>query len=516
MDALVRLLAAGILPALDYRVLMEGYTFLRTIEHHLQMMHYQQTHSLPSDAEELARLALRLGFRGPQAGAHLLARYQEHSAAIRATYRRHLELNPMSTPITSSSAKSVADGYRHLARMDPSYATTFSDQEIERHAALAARLGRDYLAEVEATPLPDGGWRVTIVAYDYLGELSLICGLLFVYGFNILGGDIFTYELLPSAFAEADETPWPARSRRRPPTSLAQTDTRRKIVDVFTVGTDRRELPDDLWDRYAADLAALLKRLDADEPREAQGDLALRVANTLHAPSGSTTTLYPVDIEIDNDVSERYTVLRIDAPDTIGFLYEFTNALALNSIYIARMTVESVGTRVHDTLHVTNAQGQKITAPAKQRELRAAAVLVKHFTRLLPHSPNPETALIHFREFISNLFLRPNWPDDLTSLERPEVLNALARLLGVSDFLWDDFLRMQHDNLFHVVRDVDRLAMVKAKEQLADDLEAEMRTAPDVVARRAALNAFKDREMFRMDMRYIWGRSRASGSSRGS
>ena len=31
----------------EERVLTEGYLFLRTIEHHLQMMDYRQTHSFP-------------------------------------------------------------------------------------------------------------------------------------------------------------------------------------------------------------------------------------------------------------------------------------------------------------------------------------------------------------------------------------------------------------------------------------------------------------------------------------
>ncbi|MEJ2118428.1 MAG: hypothetical protein P8Y36_11280, partial [Alphaproteobacteria bacterium] len=38
-----------------------------------------------------------------------------------------------------------------------------------------------------------------------------------------------------------------------------------------------------------------------------------------------------------------------------------------------------------------------VISPEKQRELRAATVLIKHFTHLLPQSPNPESALLHFR-----------------------------------------------------------------------------------------------------------------------
>jgi glutamate-ammonia-ligase adenylyltransferase len=167
---------------------------------------------------------------------------------------------------------------------------------------------------------------------------------------------------------------------------------------------------------------------------------------------------------------------------------------------------------VHDVLYVTDADGMKITAPEKQRELRAAIVLIKHFTHLLPTSPNPESALLHFREFLEQLFQRPNWTDEIASIERPDVLGALTRLLGVSDFLWDDFLRMQYANLFPVVRDMDALATAKPRQQLDAELNLALESLNvgglEYPHWRAALNAFKDRELFRIDMRHILGLTR--------
>ncbi|MEW5961388.1 MAG: ACT domain-containing protein, partial [Chloroflexota bacterium] len=304
----------------------------------------------------------------------------------------------------------------------------------------------------------------------------------------------------------------PRSSRRRRPSAAGPAgDIRQKIVDVFTVVPVRGEISGQLWANYAADLADLFRRLDAGQQHEAQGELAKRVAVALREMTGEASTLYPVEIDIDNDASDRHTVLRIDAPDTVGFLYEFTNALALNGINIRRMTVDTVGSRVHDTLYVIDNRGQKITAVEKQRELRVATVLIKEFTHLLPRSPNPESALLHFRQFLGQLFTRADWPDELTSLERPEVLQTLARLLGVSDFLWTDFLRMQHANLFPVVRDVAGLARAKSKEQLQVELAARLQAAMDNEARRTAINDFKDREMFRIDMRQIEGHITAFG-----
>ncbi len=174
--------------------------------------------------------------------------------------------------------------------------------------------------------------------------------------------------------------------------------------------------------------------------------------------------------------------------------------------------IDTVGSRVQDVVFVTDRNNRKIVDAEKQRELRTATVLIKHFTHLLPFSPNPEAALVHFREFMDQLFRRVNWPDELVSVQRPEVLQALAKVLGVSDFLWDDFLRMQYPNLFPVVTDVDALETAKSKAQLQDELARELgkvHAGPQTPNENApwidVLNAWRDREMFRIDMRHILG-----------
>ena len=97
-------------------------------------------------------------------------------------------------------------------------------------------------------------------------------------------------------------------------------------------------------------------------------------------------------------------------------------------------------------------------------------------------------------------------------MQKPEVLQALAHVLGVSDFLWDDFLRMQYTNLFPVVTDVDALETAKTREQLQDELAedlAQVHSGPQAPSENAPwielLTAWRDREMFRIDMRHILG-----------
>ncbi len=519
LDLLARLADHGLITADERRILTEGYLFLRTVEHYLQILDYRQTHILPTNPADLRYLAQRLGYTGDEAAHRFVTRYQQHSAAVRAIYQRYLAapasasggsamtttVGQPSHSVNQAAAELVETQFRqHLARMSPSYAEAFSEAEIRRHADLAARLSDSNPVEVRAEAIGESLWRVTIVAFDYLGELSAICGLLFADGFNIIDGQVFTYDVDAGAGA--------ASTSDRAAGATMTGCGRRKIVDVFTVDSTQAEaragkgvLGRELWLSYAGNLAALLRLLQGRQQREAQAELAKRVAAAMRSAPMASPTLHPVEITVDNEASDHYTILRISALDTPGFLYEFTNALALNGIYIAQVSVNSIGNRVHDILYVTDAQGRKITDPTRQRELRAATVLVKHFTHLLPHSPNPGAALLHFHEYLGELFRRPSWPDELASLERPEVLAALARLLGVSEFLWDDFLRMQYANLFPVVEDVAGLAAPKPKPALEAELAAELAAAADPQERRRRLNAFKDREMFRIDMRHIMG-----------
>jgi glutamate-ammonia-ligase adenylyltransferase len=512
LDALVRLADCGFLHADEYRLLTDGYVFLRTIEHALQLMHNKQTHELPQDEAELTYLARRLDFSTAQ---QFLAHYQEHCQAVRRVYDRYLGQRDKVRQYESQTGNPRLK--KHLARLEEEYSATFSEPDIEQHALLADRITDDEPVLVEAVPAGDA-WRVTIVGFDYRGELSVICGLLLVHGFDIIEGEVFTYEPLATAERGASRparAAWRRQSPRRPlrrpePTTPAAPpeDLRRKIVDVFTVRPVRGPVGPQAFKKYAEELGELLRLLQR-EPETAHGALVKRVAQTLRSSADERPLpLFPVQIEIDNDASDQFTVLRIQSEDTSGFLYELTNALAFSGVYISRVRVQSSGNQVFDTLLVTDGKGQKIVDPQKQRELQAATVLIKHFTHLVPRSPNPEAALLHFRDFVGQLFTRPDWTSELATLESSGVLDALARLLGVSDFLWNDFLRMQHANLFPVVRNIDALATARPREALAAELHAALERAPTPQARREALNAFKDREMFRVDMRHILGHIR--------
>ncbi|WP_417385455.1 glutamine synthetase adenylyltransferase [Gimesia sp.] len=489
LDGLVRLVDHGLIQADEYRHLTSGYVFFRKIEHALQLMHYNQEHHMPTDERELAYLARRLDF---QEGQQLVQYYEQHRKAVRSIFKKYIYPSQSDSGLHAAQSEQESNP---IGMMAASYSKVFNEEEIEKHSQMARKLSETNNVELLTEKIPDDQVRLTMVGFDQTGDLSLICGLLFVYGFDIQQGHLFTNQKVKPA----------ASSQSRAPKPSEKSNSARKFVIVLEVKASDAAVQPSFWISYKNDLTELLHKVESGKIQEAVGELAKRVAAALHDLPQASQMLYPVEIELDNDTDTRYTILRIQSEDTIGFLYELTNALSMSGIDIARMVIDSEGNKVSDVLYVTDDKGEKISAEAQQQGLRAAIVLIKHFTHLLPRSPNPEAALLHFREFLEHLFKQPNWVEEISSLERTSVLSALARLLGVSDFLWEDFLRLQHSNLFPVVANVEELKNRVTFTELKAELARELTEATSPEDQQERLNAFKDRAMLRTDMRHILG-----------
>jgi glutamate-ammonia-ligase adenylyltransferase len=94
LRALHRLAGLGLVADADYEVLVRAYTFLRKLEHRLQILHDRQTHTLPEAPPELASLARRMGYQPPECAdpvASLLEEYERHTAAVRTLYDAFLQ-----------------------------------------------------------------------------------------------------------------------------------------------------------------------------------------------------------------------------------------------------------------------------------------------------------------------------------------------------------------------------------------------------------------------------------------
>jgi len=100
--ALGKLFRARLIGPGEHRFLLDGYWFLRNVEHKLQMVEEQQTHTLSADPVELHVCALRLGYKdAEEAQAEELFRrdYARHAERIHDIFVRVLagEIRPRRT-----------------------------------------------------------------------------------------------------------------------------------------------------------------------------------------------------------------------------------------------------------------------------------------------------------------------------------------------------------------------------------------------------------------------------------
>ena len=84
LKALQRLCEAELISAQERDNLSAAYRFLRTVEHRIQVVHEQQTHSLPGRSQELTALARRCGFED---SSGFMAVLQEHRDKVSAVFK---------------------------------------------------------------------------------------------------------------------------------------------------------------------------------------------------------------------------------------------------------------------------------------------------------------------------------------------------------------------------------------------------------------------------------------------
>jgi glutamate-ammonia-ligase adenylyltransferase len=388
--------------------------------------------------------------------------------------------------------------------MDPEYFVRFQPNAIAHHIQLASRLTPDHPCELSVLDKRAGRSEISIVAYDYFSEFAAICGVLSAFGLNIEEGQIYT-------FVEA--TPSPSPRRKAPSTTDRPTVrpglNRKKIVDVFLVHPiDHTGFPSPQHNALRQTVTEIIQLLDAGRFEEARQYVNRRLVERLDKQrSAFTGLLRTVRITFDNSQSPTDTIMDIRSDDTPAFLYALANALAMRNIYITKAKIESNGAaKLRDRFYVRNRDGQKLLDSADQEQLRLTAVLIKQFTHALTWASDPAKALASFDHFL-DLIVKDqgkkgkNQALDFVSNKRTFPL--LARLLGASDFLWEDFLRRQHSNLLPLLTEYRDAPLIKPQATLRKELDRLVARATKDESRKEALNRFKDRELFRIDIKHI-------------
>lgn len=496
LDSLVRLAEFGLITAAWYRHLRAGYVFLRTVEHSLQLLHNQQTHELPVDERQLEWLAHRMDY--PDA-ATLMRRFDEHRHAIRSIFAESLQVEslamndvvapewtidqtPPATPDTVLSQNAVQERQQRLAGI---------------FAAVDA--GSDAIVSLRRNSAGIDHWDMVVCGKDFSGWLSVICGLLSIYRLDIRRGDALTGEGMNGLGDRCVAGRFLACFEVRLEVSAAES-------------SESSTLAEGLATSLQAEIGRLGQQSRGSSIEEVRAELLSRFCDAVPQQSESEPTSADVDVELIRLPNSVVTQMNIAGADSWGFMYELASALSLSRFRVLRAIVDAEGSQVRDVLYVRERNGRPIESAERLQELQLAATLIKQFTHWLPTTNDPHHALARFRDLVSRLQPAVAWFDNMKSLRRPNVLHAVARVLGISQYLWEAFLQSRHQQLFPLLTNPEELAIRECQESLILELDQMCDNTSDSNEAWVALNEFKDRHLFRIDMRHVLGHCRPFGA----
>ena len=381
----------------------------------------------------------------------------------------------------------------HTESLGSRYFDVFSGEETAHHIRDLARLSPERPVVVHIKRESSSRIACTVLGFDYPGEFSLITGILTGLGLNILSGDIFTYK-------EKDK-------RKTKKGKGKRQGGRRRIIDCFSGSIDS-SLSFESWaESCAENLTAVIGSLEKGDDAslaEAKQTVNELVAGRLaELDLDSERILMPVHIETGTDTGP-FTRLKVFSEDTPGFLYALSTAFSLKGINIERVHIRTFEQRIEDEFDLSDSGHNSIQDPALLNQIKLSVLLTKQFTYFLGRSPDPYTALSRFEHLAAEVLSLPEQGRWMDLLSKPAMMQELARLLGTSDFMWEDFIRLQYETLLPMIEPhLEDRCYAHPPETLKTRIAEELDGAGSFEERCARLNEFKDREMFLIDLDHI-------------
>ncbi len=194
------------------------------------------------------------------------------------------------------------------------------------------------LATATASDAFRGVTEITVIAADHPRLLSIVAGACAGAGGNIVDAQIFTTS---DGFA----------------------------IDTMFVS---RAFPrDEDEDRRAARMADTIEK--ALRGGVWVTNLVLEKAS--RDPRSKAFVIQP-EVMIDNNLSRRFTVVEITGLDRPGLLYDLTTALSKLNLNIASAHIVTFGEKAVDSFYVTDLTNEKISAPARQAQIKRQLLAV--------------------------------------------------------------------------------------------------------------------------------------------
>jgi len=393
----------------------------------------------------------------------------------------------------------------HLERLDEEYFNTYSPDAVARHLYLSSQINAEQFACVATQVVDERALEISISANYVSGIFSYLCGILSASGLNIISGSIFTFKKSQKEKKETALGQRRGKSRyfRREHTSKNKTPLiRRRIIDVFLCQVSRASevTAKDIQDKINQVLSLCLE----NKHKEARKQVDRWVGELFRLRGGGEEPLLSSDIKMNflNKEGTAATLCRITAPDSPAFLYILAFVFSEREIDILKVKIQTRDNKLTDELLITDRAGRPILKKERLDTIRLYVILTKQFTRALFHGADPGMALEHFEQLLDQITTEGTLDPKFAFIKEGRVLDKLSRILGASDFLWAEIFRRYPAELLPLLREGSSLDLAKSRSQLclAFEKERKYNKKDDF---KTQLNHFKDKELFRIDMRQV-------------
>ncbi len=216
------------------------------------------------------------------------------------------------------------------------YLSVMSANQIARHLVLEEQLG-DAVLVWAVRDTNAGFYEVTIVTKDRPGLLASMAGVFTLNSINILGAQVFT---------RVNGT----------------------AIDIFHVDSPPDPIfLEEAWAKVEQDARKVLSgEMEADFRLSSRRPVFKFHRAAPHRPSR---------VEVDNDVSDFYTVIEVFTYDRLGLLYDLTQTIFKHDLTIHIAKISTKSDQVVDVFYVRDFDGQKLDDPKKISTLKQSLIL---------------------------------------------------------------------------------------------------------------------------------------------
>lgn len=523
IEALNVLKTYNIITSDEYNILINNYILFRKIENILQFSNNLSVQNLPEDKNDIIKIFSGWNLKSINLDNNIFLKdfkkiIKNRMVEVRNIFRILFDETIKYIYLKNNLLKNYSDLSKelienHFYRMDSEYFLRFKENEIANHIQMIKRLNKDNLSELHVEKINNNEWKLTIIAFDYTYEFSKISGIISANYLEILEGESFTYcNYDPKLFEKEKNRFFYRRHNKKIYTenqSILNEKSllrKRKIVCFTKVKSFNKDnVPN--WKKLKNELEELLNLLEHNKQKEAAEILNIKIIDVLkNIHRSKSQSLTPIEIEIDNNSSSQYTILLIKSSNSFAFLYTFTNVLSMRNYYIYKVEINTINNTVEDRLFIMTRDGHKITSTRKIRNLEITITLIKQYSALLFNSINPNNALLYFDELLTRI-LESEEKKELPILGQKDVMEKLAKIFGISDFIWEDLFRFNYSSFIHLLD--DKIIEKKYNKQMLFNIfnnkYCNNKNFLDIEFSEftTLINKFKDEESFRIDLKQI-------------